>query len=601
VWPGWIQTAFAETAAATTLKRTLVRGPALGTGASGRQYYRLAEGPGEPHLVRMDLIRSGGHALRRFTKGRRKSLLNFVHLAEARIVDAQSPARVEFLDRYEGAGSSGGSFGSTYRPQEIASAHVLEALVRQVRGVAVSPVSGRPIGFAVCTGNHVDNGQLNELQWFIDTMNGGTAVVPNSGGPTAEGVMTDTWGDSRYWHPGAADDDYKQLYGFPSYPRLLAKATSPFRSTGIGMPWFQTIGNRDGLVQGNIPRNPFFDSVARGRVKVRALPSQIDPSQGFTPATMYVRSLLGGDQTGSPAAFTDAPVREVTADARRKIFTRKEFVEQMLSSAGAPAGHGFTEANLPKADGSIACYWHSDAYEHFRLIGLDTVNPGGHNSGSVGDKQLKWLEQRLIEASSHYYDSSGRPVSTRNKDRYVVLFSHHGLGSLDNTEGGESDPLQAGLTDLPRHRAGEVEALVHRFPNVIAWVNGHEGANGVHPKPEPGGRSGFWDIATGPAGDWAGQARLLDVVDNSNGTLSIYCTMVDHAGSAVPRGADGVLKIASIARELAANDIHGGYDAGGRGRHEDRNVELVIRAPFRVSTASSAPGATDVPAHSASA
>jgi hypothetical protein len=34
-----------------------VRGAVLGTGSTGRPYYRLTAGPGESHQVRMDLIR----------------------------------------------------------------------------------------------------------------------------------------------------------------------------------------------------------------------------------------------------------------------------------------------------------------------------------------------------------------------------------------------------------------------------------------------------------------------------------------------------------------------------------------------------------------
>jgi hypothetical protein len=123
---------------------------------------------------------------------------------------------------------------------------------------------------------------------------------------------------------------------------------------------------------------------------------------------------------------------------------------------------------------------------------------------------------------------------------------------------------------------------VHRFPNVIAWVSGHVAGNAVTSRPDPSGRSGgFWDIATSGTSDYGCQARLVDVLDNNNGTLSIFCTMVDHAGPAVPSGTDAVLRVASIARELAANDPFHGYDGPGRGRLEDRNVELVIRAPFR--------------------
>jgi hypothetical protein len=226
-------------------------------------------------------------------------------------------------------------------------------------------------------------------------------------------------------------------------------------------------------------------------------------------------------------------------------------------------------------------YWHNDEHADFRLIGLDTVNPGGFESGSIGATQFAWLEQKLMEVSSVYFDADGNEVSNDVQDRYVVLFSHHGLRSLDNPVA-TPNPLDPGSNDLPRMLADEVEALVHRFPNVIAWVNGHSHTNIVEPRPSTSG-GGFWDIGTAAHIDWSCQSRLLDVVDNQDGTLSIFGTMVDHAAPAVPGAeSDAVLRLASISREVAANDFQSGFASSGPGEANDRNVELLIKAPFRV-------------------
>jgi hypothetical protein len=79
---------------------------------------------------------------------------------------------------------------------------------------------------------------------------------------------------------------------------------------------------------------------------------------------------------------------------------------------------------------------------------------------------------------------------------------------------------------------------------------------------------------------WPCQARLVEIVDYGNGSLSVLCTMVDHAASQDPSTADGILRLAALHRELAANDPHGGMASGIQGRPGDRNVELVIPAPF---------------------
>jgi hypothetical protein len=139
------------------------------------------------------------------------------------------------------------------------------------------------------------------------------------------------------------------------------------------------------------------------------------------------------------------------------------------------------------------------------------------------------------------------------------------------------NPDDPGSTDLPRVLADQVEALLHRFPNVIAWVNGHTHDNVVQPRPDPAGRTnGFWDIGTAAHIDWTCQARIVEVVVRQDGAISIFCTMFDHAAAADPRGTTGLPRLASIHRELAANDFQYGFQSQGPGTAEDRNVELAL-------------------------
>ena len=80
-----------------------------------------------------------------------------------------------------------GVVSAAHRPQEAVVNHVVEALNRQARVVAAGPVTGLPVGFTVCTGDNIDNAQLNELTWFTTLMNGGT-ITPNSGAPDTGSV-----------------------------------------------------------------------------------------------------------------------------------------------------------------------------------------------------------------------------------------------------------------------------------------------------------------------------------------------------------------------------------------------------------------------------
>ncbi|MBI4260670.1 MAG: TIGR03767 family metallophosphoesterase, partial [Actinobacteria bacterium] len=482
----------------------------------------------------------------------------FVHSTDIHLIDAQSPARVEFLDRYADQRCESFPLSSAQRPQETLTLHFADAMNRALRRIRRGPVTGRRFSFLVSTGDNVDNEQANELRWFIDLLDGET-VEPGSGGPAYEGVQSVGWGDPEYWHPDPVPDKYKERYGFPDYPGLLEEAVAPFQAAGIGIPWWQTFGNHDGLMQGNGPRNEVFEAIAVGGLKIDGPPPGLNPCDPW------------------PSLAAVVPSRPVTPDPDRRVVRRREYVEEHFRTTGTPVGHGFTEAN--RAAGTA--HYVRDDVPPFRFVSLDTVNPGGFADGSIGAAQLAWLEERLAEVHSRYLAGDGSEVATGNADRLVVLFSHHGLRSLNNpVMTPDPDPANAEVNDLPRVLADEVEALLHRFPNVIAWVNGHTHDNVIEPRPDPAGRTaGFWDIGTAAHVDWACQSRIVEVALRADGTLSIFSTMVDADAPVDPRAATGIRRLAAISRELAANDFQYGFAGPGRGTEADRNVELLLPAP----------------------
>jgi metallophosphoesterase (TIGR03767 family) len=228
-------------------------------------------------------------------------------------------------------------------------------------------------------------------------------------------------------------------------------------------------------------------------------------------------------------------------------------VEEHFTTSGSPVGHGFTAANRQDK----TAYYSFDRGP-VRCVVLDTVNPNGYADGSIDRPQHEWLTALLASSA----------------DRYVIVFSHHTSTTMTN-------PLVVTGLDLnPRVLGDEVVATLLAHPTVVAWVNGHTHRNQITAHRSPDGTSGFWEINTASHVDFPQQSRLVELADNHDGTLSIFTTMLDHAGPASHGGtlADTV-HLAALARELSANDPQQRSSAQ-EGSTDDRNTELLMRDPL---------------------
>ena len=373
--------------------------------------------------------------------------------------------------------------------------------------------------------------------------------------------------------------------GGPTPPQTPTRNASASRSTracwlmrsvrsalpGLTTPWLSCFGNHDGLALGTAVPTPSYEEVLLGALKPTDLPAGADPLADIDAFTEAPQRLLLG------------PAREVEPDGGRRSVGRRDFVEAHLQTGAHPAGHGFSRWNL---DSETAYgFYDLDGPVPVRVVLLDTTNMDGYYEGSIGAAQLRWLEARLTEVHSRHIGTAGRVVTTGAADRLVVLASHHGLVAMTNDRQSPKGLEQ----DHPRVTAAALEALLHRFGNVVLWLNGHRHRNDVQPRPDPSGHTGgFWEVSTASIADWPCQSRLVEMVGTSDKEISVLCTMLDSGVPADPDRAEGSERLAALHRELAANDPFFGVRHLGAGKPGDRNPR--VAAPGPVPTRVSATG-----------
>ena len=491
-----------------------------------------------------------------------RPLACLVHITDLQLADVQSPTRFEFLNRFFADPRYGGLV-PVQRPQEAITPHAVEAMLRTINGLH-GPVTGRPLQLAVTTGDAIDNAQWNEVQAFLALFDGGL-VRADSGGPGYTGVQALDWPDDIFWKPDGAGprgpDFFRREFGFPHCPGLLEAAMRPFSAQGLGVPWLSCFGNHEALNQGVGAATPGLAAALTGDRKPVALPDDFDSEQALELFTVR------------PEAFMAGPSRTVPADPGRRPVTRRDFVEAHFHPGARPLGHGFSERN--RLDGTAYYSYDTPAV---RFIALDTNCLAGGADGCLDRTQARWLEARLAEVHSAYRGPDGQQARTGAGDRLVVLFSHHGVDTLTNTRARHPGP--GGEPLLP---AAELVALLHRFPNVVLWLNGHTHTNTIRARRDPADpRRGFWEVTTCAVIDWPCQTRIVELTDRG-GQLSILCTMVDHdtplASRSLRTGAD----LAALHRELAANIPFDGPHPGRSGTVSDRNTDLRLPAPFPLS------------------
>jgi 3',5'-cyclic AMP phosphodiesterase CpdA len=294
----------------------------------------------------------------------------------------------------------------------------------------------------------------------------------------------------------------------------------PFVAEGLAMPWKWNTGNHDVLVQGNL-----------------------EVTDGYKQAVL-AESANGGtrDYRLGGAVSTDA----VPPDAKRALLTRVELMSKIMADGD---GHGIGAEQ--KASGR-ATYTFDAAGSPVRFLVIDTAHETGGSDGVIRQS---------------YVDSTIKPLldKARADGKWVILASHHATGSL--TEGGGAFGKKENDSLLP----DAWTAFIGQYPNVLFSMVGHSHQHRVRALTPAGGHAWF-EVMTAAIADFPHEFRLVEIFDQDNGWVMMRATAVDIS-------VDGDA-VAKEGRRKGTTDLTSGWQPDdGRGKVEDRNVELWIKKP----------------------
>ncbi|MBI4858606.1 MAG: TIGR03768 family metallophosphoesterase [Acetobacterium woodii] len=475
-------------------------------------------GPGIPHEKRLDLMDSSYNAVE---IAQSTSLLNFFTMTDIHLTDKESPGQVPFYG-YKWGVISG------YSGIMLYTTHVLDAAVQTINALHQK----KSFNFGISLGDDCNCTQHNELRWFIDVLDG-QLITPDSG------VKDDPI-------PGPFND-YQDVYQAAGLDKSI--------------PWYQAIGNHDHFWMGMFPPDDYIRNTLVGDTIIN-LGNIFTSTEGINSRGYYMGALDGSTQYGNivgagPEADFPAGAPTVPADPNRRSLLRNEWISEFFDTTSQPKGHGFTKENAAQG---FACYsFEPNEQVPLKVIVLDNtqsdddpVGAHGTGCGSLDAKRYDWLVNELDQGQA--------------EDKLMILATHIPIGATP-----ESTGLNALMTWSDDAAVTETDLLakLHTYPNLILLVCGHRHLNMVTALKSPDESRpelGFWEVETSSLREFPQQFRTIEIVKNSDNTVSILATNVD------PAVKPGSFADVSRSYALAAQQIFGLPT-----ENRSYNAELVVQ------------------------
>lgn len=388
--------------------------------------------------------------------------LRFVQITDSQICDEESPARAlrfDWLIPY------------SWRPQENYGLHILDATLQAINRRHAE----QPVDFVVFTGDLVDGALANELQWFLDTMDG-KLVVPDSGAP----------------------DGALRLQPAEDNPKL------GFQAQGLEpeIPWYTVYGNHEELAVGVFGVHRFggdperwIAPLLRPAAALFGLTYLTPPQAGLTPGSDQSPAILwGSEELLDPETLQLPPSRleygPIVPDPARAFLSRQRFIEAHFTTQSQPLGHGFSDEN--RVTGETHYTVRPVDGVPLRLIVLDTV---------VKDPPLGLPVEFGVLRREEFEDFLLPELrAAEEAGEWVLVASHHPSSDFDRFYPGDVVVT------------AEFRAALAARPNVIAHLCGHTHRHRVF---RIEGDYPYLEIETASLIDYPQEGRVFDLYYNS--------------------------------------------------------------------------------------